>query len=63
MIRDICCPFCQRFHTFEIGVVKLHYYCPAVELEIFLDIFSPKRQKEWNERKTGDRCDLNLQME
>lgn len=63
MITDICCPFCQRFHKFEEGVNVLHYYCPAVELQISLNIFSPRRQKAWTERKTGDKCDQNLPPE
>ena len=67
MIKDILCPFCQRHHKFEEGVSKMHFYCPAVELQISLDIFSPRRQKElqtpYNERKTGDKCDQSLQQE
>jgi len=51
MIRDIHCPFCGRFHTFEEGVNKLTFYCSAVELQISLDIFSPRRQEEWQEGK------------
>ena len=51
MIKDILCPFCQRHHPFEEGVAKLTFYCSAVELSITLDIFSPRRQKEWAEGK------------
>ena len=63
MIKDILCPFCQRHHPFEEGVNHLTFYCSAVELSITMDIFSPRRQKEWQERKTGDKCDQSLQPE
>ena len=65
MIKDILCPFCQRHHPFEEGVNKLTFYCSAVELNITLDIFSPRRQHEWQEHKKGEvcKCDQSLQPE
>ena len=54
MIHDIHCPFCGRHHKFEEGVNKLTFYCSAVELQISLDIFSPRRQKEWTEKRRDD---------
>lgn len=64
MITDILCPFCQRYHKFTEGINKLHYYCPVVELEIYIDIFSPRRQHNWQEHRKGEDCKCqNLQLE
>ena len=64
MLTNILCPFCQRYHPFEEGVNILQYYCPAVELKISMNIFSPRLQKEWQEHRKGDDCKCsNLEPE